>query len=123
MDPPKQTRYRNLVSKAFTPGAHPRPRAAHPRDRGATTSTRLVGRPRFDVVREFTAKLPMDVISSLLGIPNEDRDRVRGWSNDLLHRDPGNPMPTRQGIESMGRLYAYFGEQMARAQRSAPATT
>ena len=116
MDPPKQTRYRNLVSKAFTPA---RIRALEPRIRAIAVRylDGLVGRPRFDAVKDFTAKLPMDVISSMLGIPAEDRDMVRGWSNDLLHRDPGNPMPTRQGIRSMGQLHAYFAEQMALRRR------
>jgi cytochrome P450 len=116
MDPPKQTRYRNLVSKAFTPA---RMRALEPRIRELAVEhlDRLVGLPRFDVVREFTAKLPMDVISTLLGIPKQDRDQVRGWSNDLLHRDPGNPMPTRQGIQSMLKLQGYFREQMAERRR------
>jgi cytochrome P450 len=116
MDPPKQTRYRNLVSKAFTPA---RMRALEPRIREIAVGhlDRLVGLDRFDVVREFTAKLPMDVISTLLGIPKQDRDTVRGWSNDLLHRDPGNPMPTRRGIESMLKLRTYFDEQMAERRR------
>ncbi len=116
MDPPKQTRYRNLVSKAFTPG---RIRALEPRIREITVEhlDRLVGRPRFDVVKEFTAKLPMDVISTMLGIPKEDRDSIRNWSNDLLHRDPGNPMPTRQGIASLAQLQDYFGEQMAERRK------
>jgi cytochrome P450 len=111
MDPPKQTRYRNLVSKAFTPA---RIRALEPRIRAIAVRylDALVGRPRFDAVKEFTAKLPMDVISSMLGIPAEDRDMVRGWSNDVLHRDPGNPMPTRRGIQSMAQMHAYFAEQM-----------
>jgi hypothetical protein len=111
MDPPKQTRYRNLVSKAFTPG---RIGALEPRIREIAVGhlDKLAGRPRFDAVKDFTAKLPMDVISSMLGIPPEDRDAVRGWSNDLLHRDPGNPMPTRRGIESMLKLTTYFGEQL-----------
>jgi len=116
MDPPKQTRYRNLVSKAFTPA---RMRALEPRIRAITVEylDRLKGLARFDVVRDFTAKLPMDVISTLLGIPKQDRDQVRGWSNDLLHRDPGNPMPTPRGIESMLKLQSYFDEQMAERRR------
>ena len=116
MDPPKQTRYRNLVSKAFTPA---RMRALEPRIRAITVEylDRLEGLPRFDVVREFTAKLPMDVISSLLGIPKQDRDQVRSWSNELLHRDPGNPMPTQRGIESMLKLQSYFDEQMEERRR------
>jgi cytochrome P450 len=116
MDPPRQTRYRNLVSKAFTPA---RIRALEPRIREIAVGwlDRLVGLPRFDVVREFTARMPMDVISTLLGIPAQDRDMVRGWSNDLLHRDPGNPMPTQRGFESMAKLRAYFEEQMAERRR------
>ena len=117
MDPPKQTRYRNLVSKAFTPA---RMRALEPRIRAIATGylDRLVGLPRFDVVREFTAKLPMDVISTLLGIPEADRDQVRTWSNDILHRDPGNPMPTAHGFQSMQHLYRYFDEQMTERRRA-----
>jgi len=116
MDPPKQTRYRNLVSKAFTPA---RIRALEPRVREIAVEhlDALLGRPRFDAVKEFTAKLPMDVISSMLGIPREDRDTVRGWSNDLLHREPGNPMPTGQGIQSMVRMQAYVAEQIALRRR------
>ena len=117
MDPPKQTRYRNLVSKAFTPA---RMRALEPRIRAIATGylDRLKGLPRFDVVREFTAKLPMDVISTLLGIPEADRDQVRTWSNDILHRDPGNPMPTAHGLQSMQTLHQYFAEQMAERRRA-----
>ena len=116
MDPPKQTRYRNLVSKAFTPA---RMRALEPRIREIACEhlDRLVGQPRFDVVREFTAKLPMDVISTLLGIPKQDRDQVRGWSNDILHREPGNPMPTKHGFESMAKLHAYLREQIEERRR------
>ena len=57
---------------------------------------------------EFTALFPMDVISTMLGIPKEDRDRVRGWSNDVLHREPGNPMPPARAIRAMGHLTEYF---------------
>jgi cytochrome P450 len=112
MDPPRQTRYRNLVSKAFTPR---RVAALVPKIReiAAGYLDALVGRPRFDVVKEFTAKLPMDVISVLLGIPAADRDLVRGWSNDMLHRDPGNPMPPPRALEAMGRVLAYLDEGLA----------
>jgi cytochrome P450 len=111
MDPPRQTRYRNLVSKAFTPR---RMSALVPQIREITRTylDALVGQPRFDVVKEFTAKLPMDVISALLGIPREDRDLVRGWSNDLLHRDPGNPMPPPRALRAMGQVLAYLDEML-----------
>jgi cytochrome P450 len=107
MDPPRQTRYRNLVSKAFTPA---RIRDLEPLIRALAVEhlDRLVGRSRFDVVAEFTARLPMDVISTLLGIPAEDRDQVREWSNAVLHRDPGNPDITADGIAAMGHMQEYM---------------
>jgi cytochrome P450 len=118
MDPPRQTRYRNLVSKAFTPR---RVSALSSQIREIATGylDALVGRSRFDAVKEFTAKLPMDVISALVGIPPADRDEVRGWSNDVLHRDPGDPMPPRRALEAMGRMLCYFDELLAE-RRSRP---
>ncbi len=116
MDPPRQTRYRNLVSKAFTPA---RIRALEQRIRALAVShlEPLVGAKSFDAVKEFTAKLPMDVISSLLGIPEQDRDRVRGWSNDVLHRDPGSPHLTERGLRAMGEMQGYFRDALLERRR------
>lgn len=116
MDPPRQTRLRNLVSKAFTPR---RVAELEPQIRSIASAhlERLVGRRRFDVVKEFTARLPMDVISALLGIPAEDRDAVRGWSNDILHRDPGKADPPRRAVEAMGHLLAYFRDALLERRR------
>jgi cytochrome P450 len=112
MDAPRHTRYRKLVSKAFTLG---RMRALEPLVRGIAVRhlDALVGRPRFDVVREFTARLPMDVISTLLGIPEADRAEVQRKSNLMLHREPGNPMPTREAIRASLELIPYWNEQIA----------
>jgi cytochrome P450 len=111
-DPPRQTRLRNLVSKAFTPR-----RVAALEGEIRRIAVRyldpLVGRGRFDAVKEFTAKFPMDVISALLGIPQADRDSVRGWSNAILHREPGNPVPPPSCMEAQLRLLRYFTEAVA----------
>jgi len=116
LDPPRQTRLRNLVSKAFTPR---RIAALEPEIRriAVTHLDALVGRPRFDIVREFTAKLPMDVISALLGIPPEDRDTVRGWSNDILHREPNTPEPPPRSLQGQAKLLEYFGEAVEERRR------
>ena len=116
MDPPRQVRLRNLVSKAFTPR---RIGALEARIRAIATGylDALVGRPRFDVVKEFTAKLPMDVISEMLGVPRADRDTVRGWSNDVLHRDPGSTALPQRAIDAMPKLYEYFTASLAERRR------
>jgi cytochrome P450 len=112
MDPPEHNRYRGLVSKAFTPR---RIAELEPRIRAIATGylDALVGRERFDVVKEFTARLPMDVISSLLGIPEADRRWVQEGSNAMLHRDPGSPIPTSAAIAAQQQVITYFGEQIA----------
>jgi cytochrome P450 len=112
MDPPEHNRYRGLVSKAFTPR---RIADLEPRIRAIATGhlDALVGRERFDVVKEFTARLPMDVISSLLGIPESDRRWVQEGSNAMLHRDPGSPLPRPEAIEATREVLAYFDAQIA----------
>jgi cytochrome P450 len=111
MDPPRQTRYRNLVSKAFTPA---RIAALAPVIEALTVEhlDALLGRTSFDAVKDFSAKLPMDVISTLLGIPKGDRDMVRGWSNAMLHRDPGNPLPNAAGLRAMADIQVYFQDAL-----------
>ncbi|RIL08037.1 MAG: cytochrome P450 [Proteobacteria bacterium] len=117
MDAPRHTRYRKLVSKAFTLN---RVRALEPMIRAiaARHLDALVGRPRFDVVREFTARLPMDVISTLLGIPEADRAMVQSKANLMLHREPGNPHPTPEAIRASLELIPYWDAQIAERRRA-----
>jgi cytochrome P450 len=116
MDPPRHTRYRKLVSKAFTPA---KIGALEPMIRRIACEylDALVGRPRFDVVKEFTSRLPMDVISTMLGIPEADRLEVQRRSNLMLHREPGDPMPTKEAIEASLRLMEYVSELIADRRR------
>lgn len=112
MDPPRHNRYRALVSKAFTPRAIRELEPAIARISAAHLS-RLEGRDRFDIVADFTARLPMDVISEMLGIPEERRKWVQHASNLMLHREPGDPRPTAEAIAATGELMAYFDELIA----------
>lgn len=116
MDPPRHTRYRKLVSKVFTAG---RIKTLEPLIRALTAQhlDALLGRPRFDVVREFTARLPMDVISTILGIPEADRAEVQRKSNLMLHREPGNPMPTAEAIRSSIELTHYWTQLLEERRR------
>ena len=43
----------------------------------------------FDYVDEFAGKLPMDVISELMGVPEPDRARIRALADGVMHRDEG----------------------------------
>ena len=91
MDPPQHTRFRKLVSRAFTPrhigGLEPRVR-----DLAAGFLDEFVGEAGFDYVADFGARLPVMVISALLGAPKEDEAQLREWTDASLHIEPGQIM-------------------------------
>lgn len=111
MDPPRHNRYRALVSKIFTPRQIS---ALEPEILAIAQEhlDELRDRDTFDVVADFTARLPMDVISALLGIPRSERRWVQEKSNMILHREPGNPMPTPEANAAGAEVHAWFGEQI-----------
>jgi len=81
-DPPKHTRLRNLVNKAFTVKAVEamRPRVVEIVD---ALLDEVASRGSLDVIPEFTFPLPVAVISEMLGLPAEDRDSIKAWSIQL----------------------------------------
>jgi cytochrome P450 len=106
MDPPEHTRYRRLVSKAFTPR-----RMAELEDDIRALVVRLldeqVGKSSFDYVQDFGARVPAYVIATLLGVPPEDRDMFRGWIDETFHLDPEKGMYNDISFEAMGKLQGY----------------
>jgi cytochrome P450 len=105
-DPPDHTALRRLVSRAFTPR-----RVADLESAIRTLSTCYLDRLRngaADLIVDYAAPLPMDVISKLLGVPDGDQEELRGWSDALLHRAEGDMEVTPAGIDAAYRLYKYF---------------
>jgi cytochrome P450 len=102
MDPPRHTRLRNVVSRGFTPK---RIAALEPEVRklAARYLDALSGEKRFDVQQEFSVKLPMDVISVLLGIPEADRDWYRHTVDKGLERDPETGQPGMENLSMLGK--------------------
>ena len=82
VDPPDHTRLRRLVSKAFTPKmVHElQPRIQMLVDDALDT---MAERGEADVVGDLAFPLPFTVISEMLGMPDGNRDEVRGWSHTL----------------------------------------
>lgn len=103
-DPPEHTRLRKLVSRAFSPR-----RMAELEDR-VRDLTRGYLEPRvgsggFDYVADFGAQLPVMVISSMLGVPEADREDIRCWTDAMLHRAEGETLPDP---DTLGKLYGYL---------------
>ena len=84
MDDPRHTKLRRLVQKAFTPRT-----LAVVEESVRTRARRLIEAARqtggsCDFVEAFAAPLPLQVICDMLGIPEEDEERVFHWTNVLL---------------------------------------
>jgi cytochrome P450 len=116
MDPPRHDRHRALVSRGFTPRRvaelEPYVRALADDCLDAVTA-----RGRCDFVAEVAAKIPMDVISELLGVPRADRDRLRLISDTMLHREEGATEISAEGRKASIELRDYFASWVADAKR------
>ena len=82
-DPPYHTRVRRPIVGALTPhvlqGMQPQIVALVDR-----LLDRLEERCRFDLIEDFAAAIPVEVIGNLLQVPREDRAPLRGWSLAIL---------------------------------------
>lgn len=86
-EPPKHTRLRALVQKAFTPG---RISALEPNiieicERLLDEAEQKLGTSgSFDILADYAEPLPVLVIADLLGVPREMADDLRRWSQDIV---------------------------------------
>ncbi|MDH6244271.1 cytochrome P450 [Mycobacterium sp. OTB74] len=90
-DPPIHTTHRKLLSRMFTPR---KINALEPKIREfcARALDPLVDGGKFDFITDFGAIMPMQVISELLGIPEDDQVMIRDHGNDQLRTEAGKPM-------------------------------
>lgn len=105
-DPPDHARLRRLVSREFTVR-----RVESLRPLIQTMVDELVdGFPDepFDFLERFAHPLPVRVICKLLGVPDEDTERWRTWSDGLTAPDPGAMADSARG------LVAYMSELIER---------
>jgi len=90
-DPPVHTAFRTLLQRVITP-KRMNALEAQVRDYCAQCLDPLVGAGRFDFIADLGAKMPMRVISMLLGIPEKDQEAVRQSGDDRLRTEAGKPM-------------------------------
>ncbi|KAA0235866.1 MAG: putative cytochrome P450 123 [Acidimicrobiales bacterium] len=113
MDPPAHNQLRKLVSRAFTPRRVNR-LEGRIRQLCAGYLDPHLGADGFDYVADFGARLPVMVISSLLGIPEEDQDWLREMSDLMLHREPGETGPSPEAVAAVGDLLSYWQDHIDR---------
>jgi len=119
MDPPKHSKYRRLVSGAFTPRtiAQLEP---HIRQIARRIVDEVAAKGECEFVNEIAAELPLQVIAEFLGVPDEERGRIFHLSNRLIGFDD----PEFQTSPDDGKIAAtemwLYANQLARARRTSP---
>jgi cytochrome P450 len=116
MDPPDHGRMRGLVSRGFTPKrvADLEPRI---REMARTHLDAAMSGDRFDFIADFAARLPMDVISELVGVPQADRDELRRLADLVLHREQGVYDVPPAGVEAALTLFGYYRDMLTERRR------
>jgi cholest-4-en-3-one 26-monooxygenase len=119
MDPPLHTRYRLLINKGFTPRMVKK-LEEDMRERATRIVDAICEKGECDFVTDVASELPLQVISDILGVPQEDRFKVFDWSNRLVGADdPEYAANQENPIEAAMELYTY-GHMIAENRKANP---
>ncbi len=109
LDPPYQQKLRRLVTAAFTP-RRLRRLEQYMQALCDDLCDRLAADGGGDLVADFAAPLPMNVIFEMIGVPEADRPEVRTWIDRMLDRVPEPPHIPPEAMEASARNFAYTVE-------------
>jgi cytochrome P450 len=118
MDPPDHGTLRGMVSRAFTVR---RVAELEARIREITLEhlAPAIESGSFDFIADVAGKIPMDVISEVLGVPTSDRSELRRLADLVLHREPGIRDVPPSSLEASLTLVAYY-QEMVTLRRKRP---
>ena len=119
MDPPRHTRYRLLVNKGFTPRM-----IGHLEDsltlRAKTIVDDVIERGECDFVTDIAAELPAQAIADIMGVPMEDRHKLRDWSNHMTgSEDPEFNISEDHTAKAQREMWTY-ANALAAEKRANP---
>ncbi len=111
MDPPRHTKYRLLLQKAFTPHTI-RQMEDDIRAQVLATLAALDGHPRFDFVEAVAVPIPLRVLTALMGVPEQDVARFYEWTEQIEQASRAPEPAAAVGV--FGEMAGYLHEQIAR---------
>ena len=118
-DPPEHTRLRMLVNKAFTPR---RVEGLRVRIQEIVDEmlSRVIPAGRMELIREFAYLLPVTVIAELLGVPAQDHEKIKDWSDEItlfIFGAIGVPDRRQRAQRAMSELADYLQIIIAERRR------
>ena len=86
LDDPRHQRLRSIVSRAFTPKVVARIETSVRERAHRLVASLIANHPdgQADLVSELAGPLPLQVICDMMGIPEEDHQRIFHWTNVIL---------------------------------------
>ncbi|MEU0539790.1 cytochrome P450 [Nocardia sp. NPDC005978] len=115
MDPPRHTKYRRIIAKGFTPRA-----VDSLRDALRERAQRIVHEAKRsgggDFVEQVAAELPLQAIADLIGVPQADRHKIFGWTNQMM----GYEDPDFEGDHRMATAEVMYAWGLAEEKRACP---
>ncbi|MEZ5920033.1 MAG: cytochrome P450 [Parvularculaceae bacterium] len=110
-DPPYHTRVRKLLAPAFTPRAL---RLLEPRFKLLVNDLldEAIARGGMDVITDFAARLPVQIIGDMLGVPQSERGPLRDWSLAIL--GALEPAPSKEALDWGNRSVTEFADFLTR---------
>jgi cytochrome P450 len=114
-DPPRHTRFRRLVNKAFTPK-----RVAELEPWITTVANELLDSfpgEEVELVDSYTIPLPVKVIATLLGIPRDEYVTFKRWTDALLTTE--DSISQEERMKNIGEMVAYLGKVAAERREQA----
>lgn len=124
-DPPSHTQVRALLNKGFVPGLIDRLRP-HIQSVVHELLQAPTERRALEVVGELAYPLPAIVIAEMIGVPRQDRDKFKRWSDDLASLlTPGlkGPKLLEDGLKSWQEMEQYLVDLLAARRRDAATAT
>src|SRR5690349_22605310 len=110
LDPPAHTRLRSLASQAFTPQRVEVLRE-HIREIANRLLDNVESKGHMDVNADLAEPLPCIVTAEMLGVPVEDYQQLKAWSQDfaeMLGNFQHNPDRSSRILKSVQDMTAYF---------------
>jgi cytochrome P450 len=84
-----------------------------------TEVANTLDRTAFDVVADFAALFPVEVITTMLGVPPEHRQQIRLWMDKQLERNPGDFHLPAEGLAATEAIGMFYYE-LVRQRRADP---
>jgi cytochrome P450 len=125
-EPPKHTRLRSLLVKAFNKN---KIESLRPdvelltQDLLKKIETKLEETGQFDLIADFAEPLPVKVIAALLGFPDEDEHLLRPWSQAIVKMYELNPSEqTQLEAQQASREFADYVRNLMIERKRNPGT-